>query len=109
MVWNGKAVTLLDLQRHDEALEAFEQALQCDPKYALAWNNMALTLDLLGLARQNRHAKRGAARSADESSQTRTVAAGVREWRLKPRLWAARGRHEVRLVNSQGLIAAHVR
>ena len=37
--WLIKGRALTKLGKFDEALKAFEKAIEIDPKYALAWNN----------------------------------------------------------------------
>ncbi len=45
--WFRKGVALAYLDRHEEALTAYDQALEIDPQYAAAWNNRGVALDNL--------------------------------------------------------------
>jgi tetratricopeptide (TPR) repeat protein len=36
------------LDRHDEAIEAYDKALEIDPDYATAWHNKGTALKALG-------------------------------------------------------------
>jgi tetratricopeptide (TPR) repeat protein len=42
MPWARKGQVLRRMDRHEEALEAYENALQLDPRYAWAWNGKGL-------------------------------------------------------------------
>jgi tetratricopeptide (TPR) repeat protein len=53
--WFNKGVTLAGVERFDEALEAYDQALEIDPDYAEAWFDKGVALDGLG---QHDEAKR---------------------------------------------------
>ncbi|PWR74367.1 tetratricopeptide repeat protein [Methanospirillum lacunae] len=48
IVWNNKGVTLSRLGKYDEAIKAYDQALQIDPEYTSAWNNKGVVLSKLG-------------------------------------------------------------
>lgn len=41
VAWNSKGTALFDLHRYDEALEAFNQAFQFNPKFGIIWYNWA--------------------------------------------------------------------
>jgi tetratricopeptide (TPR) repeat protein len=45
--WSNKGLALVNLNRHDEALECFCQVLRIDPSNALAWCTKALILEEL--------------------------------------------------------------
>jgi tetratricopeptide (TPR) repeat protein len=42
--WNNKGVALANQGKYDEALQAFDKAIELNPKFALAWSNRALML-----------------------------------------------------------------
>ena len=42
-----KGVALRDLGRHEEAIAAFDKAIEIDPQCAKAWNNKGIALDKL--------------------------------------------------------------
>ena len=46
--WYAKGTCLAMLASYDEALAAFEQALQLDEKYVPAWDGKAWALGILG-------------------------------------------------------------
>ncbi|MDD1730135.1 MAG: tetratricopeptide repeat protein [Methanospirillum sp.] len=48
IIWNNRGVTLSRLGKYDDALAAYEQALQIHPDYSTAWNNKGVTLYRLG-------------------------------------------------------------
>jgi tetratricopeptide (TPR) repeat protein len=39
MAWNNKGVVLAKLGNYNEALNAFDKAIEIDPKSSLAWKN----------------------------------------------------------------------
>ena len=41
IAWNGKGAALVELHRYDEALDAFNQGIQFNPKYGIIWYNFA--------------------------------------------------------------------
>ena len=41
-LWNERGVVLHQAGRRDEALGSYRQAIEVDPKYALAWNNLGV-------------------------------------------------------------------
>jgi tetratricopeptide (TPR) repeat protein len=47
-VLNLKGITLSVLNRNDEALIAFDKAIEIEPKFFLAWNNKGNVLNILG-------------------------------------------------------------
>ncbi len=49
IIWNNRGVTLSRLGKYDDALAAYEQALQLHPDYSTAWNNKGVTLYRLGM------------------------------------------------------------
>ena len=46
--WNDEGVVLLRSRKYNEAIEAFDEAIRLDPKFALAWNNKGIVLELQG-------------------------------------------------------------
>jgi tetratricopeptide (TPR) repeat protein len=42
--WNNKGVALAGQNQYDEAIQAFDHAIQLDPQYAKAWNNKGVAL-----------------------------------------------------------------
>jgi tetratricopeptide (TPR) repeat protein len=48
MAWNYKGIALVNLNRTQEAVEAFDNATKADSKYSEAWNNLGLTLNAVG-------------------------------------------------------------
>jgi tetratricopeptide (TPR) repeat protein len=46
--WNGKGNSLNDQGKYNEAIKAYDEAIELDPKYAKAWNNNGLSLKALG-------------------------------------------------------------
>ena len=46
--WRRKGKVLVELNRYEEALAAYDQALKIEPKYAYAWNNRGQILANLG-------------------------------------------------------------
>jgi tetratricopeptide (TPR) repeat protein len=47
-VWFNKGIALNDLGKYDDAMQAFDKAIELDPKFALPWNNKGLILDNQG-------------------------------------------------------------
>ena len=47
-VWFNKGFALSSLGRHNEALQAYNRAIEIDPQVAVAWNNKGNALDDLG-------------------------------------------------------------
>ena len=41
--WYNLGVAYSDLNRNDDAIEAYRQALRINPEYAAAWNNLGAT------------------------------------------------------------------
>lgn len=39
IAYSGKGLALKYMQRYQEALQPYEQAIVCDPSYGLAWHN----------------------------------------------------------------------
>jgi tetratricopeptide (TPR) repeat protein len=39
MAWNNKGDALLNQGKYDEAIQAYDKAIQLDPKFAAVWNN----------------------------------------------------------------------
>lgn len=48
----GKAITLMQMQRHEESLEAFDTAIEIDPDFAMAYANRAILNDRSGNFKQ---------------------------------------------------------
>ncbi|MCX8067152.1 MAG: tetratricopeptide repeat protein, partial [Anaerolineae bacterium] len=46
--WNNLGNAYSDLGRHEEAIEAYRQAIELDPKLAAPWNNMGYVYSRLG-------------------------------------------------------------
>ncbi|MGB7571049.1 MAG: tetratricopeptide repeat protein, partial [Methanothrix sp.] len=46
--WNNKGAVLSDQGKKEEALKAYEKAIELDPKFAYPWNNKGLALKALG-------------------------------------------------------------
>ena len=46
--WNNKGIALKNLSRYDEAIKAYDKALDLDPKFVYAWYNKGSALDDLG-------------------------------------------------------------
>jgi len=46
--WHNKGIALRKLGKYDEAIKAYDRAIDLDPKYASAWNNKGIALDELG-------------------------------------------------------------
>ena len=59
---------LYNMQRYQEALEAYEQAIRLDPQYAYAYSNKAVVLAKLRRKREAREANAEAARLRREKS-----------------------------------------
>ena len=47
-VWNNKGVALHNLDKYEEAMKAYEEAIKLNPGYVKAWNNKGNSLDDLG-------------------------------------------------------------
>ena len=39
LAWNNLGLAYRNLNRHNDAIEAYRQALRIDPAYSSAWNN----------------------------------------------------------------------
>ena len=50
--WYNLGCELVNLGQHEEAIAAYNKALEIDPKYHFAWNNLGLTLNKLGHYRE---------------------------------------------------------
>jgi tetratricopeptide (TPR) repeat protein len=48
IIWNNKGVVLSRLDRYNEAIEAYDNALKIKPDYSSAWNNKGVVLSRLG-------------------------------------------------------------
>ena len=46
--WNNKGIALVQQEKYDEALEAFNKSIELDPENSTLWENKCLTLTLLG-------------------------------------------------------------
>ncbi len=46
--WNDKGIEFAENEQFEEALSAFDRAIQVDPEYALAWYNRGHALRALG-------------------------------------------------------------
>ena len=46
--WACKGIALDNQSKHDEALQAFEKAIEINPQSVDAWNNKGIALKLLG-------------------------------------------------------------
>jgi tetratricopeptide (TPR) repeat protein len=44
MAWNNKGLALDDLNKYDEAIKAFDKAIEINPQYSLAWYNKGRAL-----------------------------------------------------------------
>ena len=46
--WNNKGVALIHQGKYDEAIQAYDKAIEINPQYADAWNNKGNALNKLG-------------------------------------------------------------
>ena len=44
MAWNNKGLALDDINKYDEAIKAFDKAIEINPQYSLAWYNKGRAL-----------------------------------------------------------------
>lgn len=54
--WNNEGVTLERAGNYEEALEAFNKAIQLDPQFANAWYRKGLVLNNLGRKEEGKEA-----------------------------------------------------
>ena len=47
MAWTGKGMALNALNKSDEAIKAYDKAIEIDPQKSEAWNNKGVALDNL--------------------------------------------------------------
>ena len=47
-VWNNEGAVLNGLGKYDEAIQAYEKAIEINPQYALAWNGKGVALSVQG-------------------------------------------------------------
>jgi tetratricopeptide (TPR) repeat protein len=48
LLWNNKGVALTQQDKYDEAVQAYDRAVEINPQYADAWNNKGIALLLQG-------------------------------------------------------------
>ena len=48
MAWNNKGLALNSQGKYNESIEAYDEAIKLDPKYANAWNNKGNALQNQG-------------------------------------------------------------
>jgi tetratricopeptide (TPR) repeat protein len=46
--WNNKGISLNNLDKYDEAIQAYDEAIMLDPGWAWPWNNKGVTLENQG-------------------------------------------------------------
>ena len=68
IIWYNKGIALGNLTRFDEALEAFEKAIELDPKNVGAWSSKGFALDNLGEAEDSIQAYKRAHELGQESA-----------------------------------------
>ncbi len=44
IAWNNKGIALKDLGKYEEAIQAYDKAIEIKPDYHLAWNNKGIAL-----------------------------------------------------------------
>jgi len=48
MDWVNQGLTLYNQEKYDEAIQAYDKAIELDPNYAAPWNNKGIALGILG-------------------------------------------------------------
>ncbi len=48
LAWNNKGFILYEMGKYEEAIQAYDKAIEIDPNYLLVWNNKGIALEKLG-------------------------------------------------------------
>ena len=56
MAWTGKGIALNDLNKSDEAIKAYDKAIEISPQNPMAWYNKGAALDNLNKTDESKKA-----------------------------------------------------